>query len=268
MKTLTIANKKGGVAKSTITCLTAHYLSSLGHRVLVLDLDEKNDTTNAIEASGKALISATPAVNLFTDPAATVEAESFVVMPGSPALATLESQPDQRSVFARNLLAFLARHAAQFDYCVVDTNPSGDIRVLAALVASNFVLAPFQANRESVNGLRELFNDPRSGLAVVKAKYNPSMKFIGLLPSMLENTKYQQTYLEKVMAVRDYREQLLTLQDGNVAFIPKRAIVQEVQGMGGRLWEVRGARRDMAKAAWENDVRPVIHRVAELVGAA
>lgn len=266
MKTLAIANKKGGVAKTTLACLVAQYVASLGHRVLALDLDEQGNLTSTITKSGKATVSATAADKVLTDAAATVENAPFVIMPASLELQALESQPEQRSAFARNLRGFLKRVGGDFDFAIIDTNPSTDIRVLAALVACDFVLSPFQPNQESVDGLAKLFNHPQTGIATVKAKYNPGLQFLGMLPAMLENSAYHRANMERVMAAKAYRDQLLKLADGSVAFIPRRTIVQEAQGSGDRLWEVKGARKAMAEAAWK-EIQPVIHRVAKLMGA-
>ena len=43
--TVTITNQKGGTAKTTTTLFLAHGLSSRGYRVLVVDLDQQEDTT-------------------------------------------------------------------------------------------------------------------------------------------------------------------------------------------------------------------------------
>lgn len=37
MKTLVLANQKGGVGKSAVACQLAHYLASRGKRVLFVD---------------------------------------------------------------------------------------------------------------------------------------------------------------------------------------------------------------------------------------
>ena len=41
MKKVVASNQKGGVGKSAIICQYAHYLNSLGLRVLVIDLDHQ-----------------------------------------------------------------------------------------------------------------------------------------------------------------------------------------------------------------------------------
>jgi hypothetical protein len=92
------------------------------------------------------------------------------------------------------------------------------------------------------------------------------MPSVPTLMEMLENSAYHRANMERVMAAKAYRDQLLKLADGSVAFIPRRTIVQEAQGSGDRLWEVKGARKAMAEAAWK-EIQPVIHRVAKLMGA-
>lgn len=274
MKTLAIANKKGGVAKSTIAVMIAQYLASLGHRVLCIDLDDQGDMTRPLSKTEGALVSTTTAAETLLDPTADVEDAPFVVMPASPELEALEAQADveTRSAYARNHRAFLRRMAERFDFCVVDTNPSRGIRVVSALVACDFALAPFQPNEKSVEGLAKLFNHETVGVFTIKKRWNPNLKFLGILPSMVENTAYHRAYMGQVMAVKGYREQMLALVDKptsgeHFALIPRRSIVQELEGSGIPLWKVTGPRRSMAKTAWE-EIEPVIARIAHLMGAA
>ena len=53
MKTLVLANQKGGVGKSAVATLLAHYLAQHGQRVLAIDLDHQGNFTGTLRASGR-----------------------------------------------------------------------------------------------------------------------------------------------------------------------------------------------------------------------
>ena len=50
MKTLVLANQKGGVGKSAIATQLAHYLHRLGRSVIVVDLDHQPNTSRPLQA--------------------------------------------------------------------------------------------------------------------------------------------------------------------------------------------------------------------------
>ncbi|MBQ1380022.1 MAG: AAA family ATPase, partial [Erysipelotrichaceae bacterium] len=50
MKTITIANQKGGVAKTTTALCIANGLQEVGYSVLMIDLDPQCNTTTTYQA--------------------------------------------------------------------------------------------------------------------------------------------------------------------------------------------------------------------------
>jgi chromosome partitioning protein len=270
MKTLSLTNQKGGVGKSAVAVMLAQYLRLLGHRVLALDLDHQGNMAQPLALSGKWLVSATTADRALTEPAATVEDAPCVLMPhAKEPLQELERQPARYTEFARNLRAFLGRHDERFDFAVVDTNPNPDIRMLAALVACDFVLAPITLTQEAINGIADLFNHPRVGISMLQQRgFNRKLRFLGMLPTMVEPTPFQRANLEVLMGAPAYRAQLLTLVDepksgADFARIKKSVVIQEIQAHGQELPKVR---KTAAREAW-TEIQPVMHRIASLMGA-
>ena len=101
--------------------------------------------------------------------------------------------------FGRALRAFLASVDAQFDVCVIDTNPNPAIRLIAALASADFVLSPIQLNQEAMDGVHGLLNHDRVGVRKIKAVLSPKLQLIGLLPTMVEPTPFQKTNLVQVI---------------------------------------------------------------------
>ena len=54
MKTLVLANQKGGVGKSAVATLLAHHLVQHGRRVLAIDLDHQGNFGSPIQRSNRA----------------------------------------------------------------------------------------------------------------------------------------------------------------------------------------------------------------------
>ena len=264
MKTLVLANQKGGVGKSAVATLLAQHLARERRRVLAIDLDHQNNFGSALALSKRPTLAAITSDRLLTAPGARVAAEPFVLVPGADALMTLERQPAQHTPFARALRDFLQSVRPQFDVCVVDTNPNPDIRVIAALASADYLLSPIQLNQEAIDGVRSLLLHPRVGFHKIKAVLNPKLALIGLLPTLVEPTPFQRANF--VGLIERHRSLLIALGDqpGNYARIPKRSAIAEAQAEGLLLWEMK---KTAAREAWA-EIEPSIRHIAAMVTAA
>src|SRR5947208_2019235 len=128
MKTLVLANHKGGVGKSAVATLLAQYCVRRGDRVLAIDLDHQGNFSAPLLRSGRPRVAPVTSDVLLTEAGAQVPGGSFVLVPAGDALLGLERQPALHTPFACNLADFLARVGERFDLCVVDTHPNPDIR--------------------------------------------------------------------------------------------------------------------------------------------
>ena len=148
MKTLVLANQKGGVGKSAVATQLL-YFHKLKLRVLVVDLDHQRNTTNPLTLSGRARIAPFTSSQLLAGGGQPLPEGDFVLIPGDDDLSGLEKQAGKHNDFVNNLNGYLADQADRFDCCILDTNPNPDVRYAAALVVSDFVLSPVQLNQEA-----------------------------------------------------------------------------------------------------------------------
>lgn len=261
MKTLVLCNQKGGVGKSAVATLLAHHLAQRGRRVLAIDLDHQGNLSKPLRLSGRASPSAATADALLTGAPPPLPAQPFVLVPGDRALLGLERQPALHTPFARYFRTFLASVDADFDVCVIDTNPNPDIRVIAALASADFVLSPIQLNQEAMDGVSGLLNHERVGLRKIKAVLNPKLALIGLLPTMVEPTPFQKANFLQV--VQQYHPLMIRIGDGpgDFASIPRRSCIAEAQADGAVLWEMK---KTAARDAWR-EIEPSLTRIAEIV---
>lgn len=257
MKTLVLANQKGGVGKSAIGCQYAYFLHDvLQKRVLVIDLDHQANTSKAIRNSGMATVSAITGSRVLTEKHTAVEDAEFVLIPADAELIKMEKQPDKHNNFASNLHTFLKSVADKFDVCVIDTNPNPDIRMTAALVAAGFVLSPIQLNQEALDGIGALRND----VAKIKQAINPNLHLIGILPNLVESTPFQKANFKQLS--EHFGNLMIRLENGQMAAIQTRTAVAEAQAAGKPIWKLG---KTSARDAWVQ-IKPVFDKVTAVMG--
>lgn len=277
MKTLVLANRKGGVGTTATSCQFSFYLLQRGQRVLLADFDHQGNSTRCVTKSGLAVVSPFTSSMLLMGQAGQSDAlpsAPLVVVPADDDLSTLERQPDRHNDFVNALHEFLASVASQFDMCVIDTNPNPDIRYAAALLSADYLLSPIELKQEAIDGIGALLHHGRYGLHRVKRVLNPGLDFIGILPTMVEANAFQRANLQQL--VMAYPSLLIPVQRDGVAgyaFVPNRTAVAEAQAAGVPLWQLRstgeggvpGAVRGAARDAWR-EIKPSYEAIALRMG--
>jgi chromosome partitioning protein len=64
--------------------------------------------------------------------------------------------------------------------CIIDTPPTLGRRLLVALIAADAVVSPLALNGYSIQGI----TDPQKTIQMVRARFNPRLKNLGLLANM------------------------------------------------------------------------------------
>lgn len=194
MRTLAIANQKGGVGKSTLTVHLAHAAAEAGLRVLLVDLDRQGSLSLSFESQTE-VVGGLLASALFSEDASEARPEQLddhlSIIRADDMLSLLNggvAGAEKRP--ARHLQRF----EADFDLCLIDTpgaigfNPP---MTVAALCAADAVVCPFSVGLYEAKGLADLWSYLRS---VKTAAYNPHLRLMGLLPSKV-NTKSKEERL-------------------------------------------------------------------------
>lgn len=170
MKTITIANRKGGVSKTT----TAHNMGAglmlRGFKVLFVDLDSQANLSAVMGASGGHL--SIKDVIQGADPKEAIQATpEGDIIASDEMLATIEE------LNGLELKKALKSIAPLYDYCIIDTAPALDDVTISGYIASNEVILTAQADLLSVKGLKSLLEK----LENVKKHYNKGLKIAGIL---------------------------------------------------------------------------------------
>ena len=261
MKTLVFANQKGGVGKSALAVQFAYYLAlDEEKRVIVLDLDHQRNTTSAIKKGGFAAVADITSSHVLKEADATVEQASFVLVAGDRDLIKMEKMAGEHNAYATNLYNFLESINEDYDVCIIDTNPNPDIRQLASLVVTDYVVSPIQLNQEAIDGIGDLLNHDNIGIRNIQKTLNEKLCFLGILPNMVELTSPFQK--ENLCELRDHKDgyaKLMIPLDGGIASIKKTTAIPEAIAVGLPLWHLK---KTSARAAWAQ-IRPIFQRLTK-----
>jgi chromosome partitioning protein len=212
MAIITVAIQKGGSGKTTTALNLGAAFRELGRKVLLVDLDPQSNLTQAmglmeeVEQSIYQLLKAEAAgqENAISE---TIRcANGMDIVPANLELSTAELE--LVSVYGReNLLnAILEPLLNQYDYVIIDSPPSIGMLTVNALVASDYILMPLQAEFLPMKGLRSFMR----ALQSVK-KLNRRVEILGILLTRFDSRlsmshdileKLEREFGEKVFHVK------------------------------------------------------------------
>lgn len=187
MRTIAIANQKGGCGKTTTAVNLAAALAMRGFKTLLIDLDPQGHATLGLGALPDKIertifdVLVKPAVG-FNQILLTTAIDNLVLAPGNVLLSGAEaylSQAHGREYILRGKLDAI-QHA--FDWCVIDCSPSLSILTLNAIVGASDILIPVQTHYYAIEGLRQMLET----VEIVKTRFNPQLQMSGILLTMYE----------------------------------------------------------------------------------
>lgn len=183
MRTLAIANHKGGVGKTSITHALGVVLAGEGLRVLLVDVDPQASLTQSAgvsDAAGRSLAEvlggAQPGRLAMADILVPV-VTNLTLAPADISLAAVELQLVSRLGRENVLKKALQPIAGRFDLCLIDCPPSLGLLTLSALVAADTVAIPTAPQVVDLRGLR-LFID---SIEAIKSELNPDLETLGVV---------------------------------------------------------------------------------------
>ena len=261
MKTLVVANRKGGVGKSAIATMLSHYLVQDERRVLAIDLSTCGDFGRALRRSGRTSLAPFRASAMFESDMPASPAGGFALVQSNWGLADMEQRPDRHRDYVRGLRRFLDSVATDFDACVIDTHSMPDIAHAAALACAHVVLVPAQLHADGMAGLSRVLDDDHAGVRLLGASADSPLEQVRILPNLVESTGYERANFQRL--VQQYGSLLLPHPSDarKYATLPRRSMVSEAQFEGRVLWEMKNAgARDAARL-----IKAVIGTVAALI---
>lgn len=269
--TLTVANFKGGVAKTTSAVTLAQGLSMRGHRVLVVDLDPQGSATTLFGVLPDAEVEPEHTAMLLFG--GQQEDLSYAVRPtywpgidlvcAAPLLFGAEFALPARQTrdpgfeFWRCLDRGLDQARADYDVIVIDTPPSLSYVTINALMAADGVIMPLPPSAldfASSAQFWDLFSDLCNQLIRSRGQ-DKTFEFIDVLLSRVESSDAASSVVRQ-WVLEGYTEKVLPIE------IPKTAVTATASAEFGTVYDLpRGAMNAKTFAR----ARDAYDRMCELV---
>jgi chromosome partitioning protein len=176
MKTIAIANRKGGVGKSTTAAALVSGLTLKGYKVLAVDLDAQRNLTSTMRARADSKTDLGVLTGDITAKEAIRHTESGDIIPASKNLSGADATLTETGKEYR-LKEALEPVKGSYDYCIIDCPPALGILTVNALTAANGLIIPAQADIYSLEGIEDL----QETIQPVRKYCNPSLEIQGIL---------------------------------------------------------------------------------------
>lgn len=261
---ITMLNQKGGVGKTSTCHHLAGTLAQLGRRVLLLDNDPQSSLTQGLWG---------PDAARRLDPAETLAAiyggdEPFpdqVIRPSG--IDGIEIIPGSRAVNDWNLprpfevafetqaciRSFLADVRDRYDFILIDCPPNLCLCSWAALVASDHLIVPLQAEDYGAQGIM----DVQESMDLVRSGPNPGLSLLGYLITMFNARKtVHRAYESSLRAL--YRDAVFATTVPHAADYPEAIASRKPVA----LYKPKGASAKVMKALAEELESRLLHGAA------
>lgn len=183
---MAIANRKGGVGKTTTAVNIATAMAAAGKKVLVLDLDPQGNASTSMGVDKKGATISSYDVLLgakkLTEAVVWTDVPRFSIVPSSPDLAAAEIELVNLPSREFALKKALEKDGINYDYIIIDCPPSLSLITVNALVAANAVIVPLQCEFLALEGVADLIKN----INVIKKNFNPNLTLQGVVLTMYD----------------------------------------------------------------------------------
>jgi len=184
---LAVVNQMGGVGKTTTAINLSAALALEGLKTLLIDCDPQANSTGGYGITRnderKSTYDVLTGECALADAVLPTEIETLFLVPSSKNLigANVELIQNERRAFQLREALQPIRDA--YDFIVLDCPPALDLLTLNALVATDRLLVPMQAEYFALEGISELIHT----LERVRNGFNPKLEIEGVLLTMYDD---------------------------------------------------------------------------------
>lgn len=183
---ISIANQKGGVAKTTTAVNVAAFMAMEGKRVLLIDIDPQGNASSGLGINRQeteyciydVIINGVSVDAVIHD----TEIENLKLVPATIQLAGAEIELVSAISRESKLKKAIKTIKDQYDYIIIDCPPSLGLLTLNALTAADSLLIPIQCEYYALEGLGQLMNT----YELVRKHLNPHLEIEGVLLTMFD----------------------------------------------------------------------------------
>jgi len=185
-KTIAIANQKGGVAKTTTAVNLSAWLSLMGQKVLLIDIDPQGNASTGVGVDKEAVESCIYDVVINSVPLKEViitsAMENLDLVPATIELAGAEIELVGVAEREYVLKKALAEVKDSYEFIFIDCPPSLGLLTINALTAADSLLIPIQCEYYALEGLGQLLNTFQR----VQQNLNKDLVLEGVLLTMFD----------------------------------------------------------------------------------
>jgi chromosome partitioning protein len=200
-RVIAMCNQKGGVGKTTSTINLGAALAEYGRRVLLLDFDPQGALSVGLGINPHELDRTV--YNLLVESATKVEdvvlktnVDGMDLLPGNIDLSAAEVQLVNEVAREQVLKRALAPALDDYDYVLIDCQPSLGLLTVNALTASDGVIIPLECEFFALRGAALLMDT----ITKVQERLNPELELDGILATMYDSrTLHSREVLARVV---------------------------------------------------------------------
>ena len=203
---ISMCNQKGGVGKTTTTINLGAALAEAGRTVLMVDMDPQGSLSIGLGVRPEDLVGRKTVYDMLMD-ISSAPAKDVVVGTSIPGLDVLPANISLSAAELR-LAGEVAREFAldralaevknNYDYVLIDCQPSLGLLTVNALTASDGVIIPMECEFFALRGVEML----RETISKVQERLNNRLSIDGVLPTMVDaRTLHTRETIEAVFAL-------------------------------------------------------------------
>lgn len=230
MKSVAIANQKGGVGKTTTAINLAYCLALAGKNTLLVDLDPQANATSGLNiAINKFFGTYQALLDGIVKPESIKKTEyhpKLSVMPSSPMVASLEHRLLTGVMGTQRLKTSLLSLGRVYDFVIMDCPPSFGRIPINAMNAADSVLIPIQCEYFAMEGLSQIVRIIEN----VQKDSNQALFIEGVALTMYDNVlQYNREVFEEIK--KHFPDKIYRI------LIPRDVMISESSGFGKPVLE-------------------------------